>query len=101
MIWFVFMVLFAAALVLPLAQELGYARHHLTRALSVLSGIAGILIAGLLVSVFLAYVGFQSYGTAGALVMGFAGAVSSVLLVIVLSTISAANDNKPAHAHKS
>ncbi len=95
MLWIIFMVLFVAALVLPLAQELDFARRHLTRAWNVMTGIAGIFVTGLLVSMFLAYLGFQSNGTAGALVLGFAGALSSLLLVGALSALSAANDVQP------
>jgi hypothetical protein len=86
-LWFAFMILFVAALVLPLAQEVNVVRMR-----GVLSGIVGVLLGGLVFSLLLAYIGLSNDGIRGGLVMGFAGATTSVLLVIVLGIMSAIND---------
>lgn len=86
-LWFGFMVLFVAALVLPLAQEV-----TIVRVRGVLSGIVGVFLGGLVFSAILANIGLTNDGIRGGLILGFAGATASALLVIVLSIISAIND---------
>lgn len=85
MLFLVFVIFLVAALVMPLAQEISIVR--------VRSGIAGILLASLIFSVLLAYMGFNHDGVRGALALGLIGSFASTLLITVLSVLSALNDN--------
>ena len=87
MLFLAFMLFFAAALVMPLAQEITIVRTR-----TIMSGIVGIIVLGVVISFALAYVGFMNGGLSSALTFGFVGALSTAIFVIVLSVMSAMND---------
>ncbi|MBI5667691.1 MAG: hypothetical protein HZC41_06755 [Chloroflexi bacterium] len=87
-LWLIFMGLFIVALALPLAQRFAYAFGQWGSLRATLEGMAGVVLAGVLFSVFMGLIGFGLMGAAG--LMGFAlvGEIFSLLVLAIMGTVN-------------
>jgi hypothetical protein len=91
-LWLVFMSLFLAALVIPLAQRFGYSGGHAGKLGDILSGFARFLLEVIAFSAFMALAGYLVAGTAAAVTLGLVGLAVGFLVVSILSTVSALSE---------
>ena len=95
-LWLIFMALFIVALALPLAQRFAYS-FGWGSLRATLEGMAGLVLAGVLFSLFMGMIGLGMMGTGG--LMGFAliGEIFSLLVLALLGTFNAIRST-PTHS---